>query len=76
MNVFSVCVIVDGVGMLMIGIYSYFKGKQGILDVFYIEGFELVECEMLVVDGNIVVEKVINGCECILMFLEIYVVYY
>lgn len=44
--------------------------------MFYIEGFELVECEMLVVDGNIVVEKVINGCECILMFLEIYVVYY
>ena len=34
-----------------IGIYSYFQGKQGILDALYIEGFEMVLAATQVPDG-------------------------
>ena len=41
-NALSVRAIAKGAGMSTIGIYSHFKGKQGISDALYIEGFELV----------------------------------
>jgi AcrR family transcriptional regulator len=75
-NALSVRAIADGAGMSTIGIYSHFKGKQGILDALYIEGFELVEREMLAADGNTAAEKVINGCERILSFSEAYTAHY
>ena len=39
----SVRAIAEGASMSTIGIYSHFKGKQGILDALYIEGFTLVD---------------------------------
>ncbi|KHT60813.1 TetR family transcriptional regulator [Alteromonas macleodii] len=75
-NALSVRAIAKGAGMSTIGIYSHFKGKQGILDALYIEGFELVEREMLAADGNTAAEKVINGCERILSFSEAYTAHY
>lgn len=38
----SVRAIAKKAGLSTIGIYSYFKGKQGILDALYIEGFEML----------------------------------
>jgi AcrR family transcriptional regulator len=38
----SVRAIASKAGVSTIGIYSHFKGKQGILDTLYIEGFEAV----------------------------------
>ena len=38
----SVRAISKEAGVSTIGIYSYFKGKQGILDELYIQGFDLV----------------------------------
>ncbi|OLF72542.1 TetR family transcriptional regulator [Alteromonas sp. W12] len=75
-NALSVRAIAKGAGMSTIGIYSHFKGKQGILDALYIEGFELIEREMLAADGNTSAEKVINGCERILSFSEAYTAHY
>ena len=51
-NALSVRAIAEGAGMSTIGIYSHFKGKQGILDALYIEGVELVEKEMKAADGK------------------------
>ena len=75
-NALSVRAIAKGAGMSTIGIYSHFKGKQGISDALYIEGFELVEREMLAADGNTAAEKVINGCERILTFSETHAAHY
>ena len=75
-NALSVRAIAKGAGMSTIGIYSHFKGKQGILDALYIEGFELIEREILASDGNTPAEKVINGCERILTFSEAHAAHY
>ncbi|WDT86523.1 TetR/AcrR family transcriptional regulator [Alteromonas sp. 009811495] len=72
----SVRAIAQGAGMSTIGIYSHFKGKQGILDALYIEGFELVEAEMNAAVGNTPAERVINGCERILTFSETHAAHY
>lgn len=50
----SVRAIAARAGLSTIGIYSHFKGKQGILDALYIEGFEKVSTAMdvAVVDGD------------------------
>ena len=42
----SVRAISKRAGVSTIGIYSHFKGKQGILDELYIEGFEKVFAAM------------------------------
>ncbi len=42
----SVRAIAKEAGVSTIGIYSHFSGKQGILDMLYIEGFELVAAAM------------------------------
>lgn len=75
-NALSVRAITKGAGMSTIGIYSHFKGKQGILDALYIEATELIEREILAADGNTPAEKVINGCERILSFSETHVAHY
>nr|WP_287150119.1 TetR family transcriptional regulator [Alteromonas sp.] len=75
-NALSVRAISEGAGMSTIGIYSHFKGKQGILDALYIEGVELVEKEMKAADGNTAAEKVINVCERILNFSESHTAHY
>ena len=75
-NALSVRAIAEGAGMSTIGIYSHFKGKQGILDALYIEGVELVEKEMKAADGNTAAEKVINVCERILNFSESHTAHY
>jgi len=46
----SVRAIAARAGISTIGIYSHFKGKQGILDALYVQGFELVIESMLVTD--------------------------
>lgn len=48
----SVRAISKKAGLSTIGIYSHFQGKQGILDTLYIEGFEMVEQGMQVLDEN------------------------
>ena len=42
LSALSVRAIAREANLSTIGIYSYFEGKQGILDALYIEGFELV----------------------------------
>ncbi len=42
----SVRAIAKEAGVSTIGIYSHFSGKQGILDMLYIEGFKLVAAAM------------------------------
>jgi AcrR family transcriptional regulator len=46
----SVRAISKRAGVSTIGIYSHFKGKQGILDELYIEGFEKVFSAMNILD--------------------------
>lgn len=50
-------------GLSTMGIYSHFKGKQGILDTLYIEGFEQVEAAMTNIaediDGK---QQVLQAC--------------
>lgn len=53
----SVRAISSKAGMSTIGIYSHFKGKQGILDALYIEGFELVYKAMDVVSDDLVTKQ-------------------
>ena len=48
----SVRAIAKQAGLSTIGIYSYFDGKQGILDALYIEGFERVANAMDVSELN------------------------
>jgi len=53
----SVRAISSEAGMSTIGIYSHFKGKQGILDALYIEGFDLVYKAMDVVNDHVVTKQ-------------------
>jgi AcrR family transcriptional regulator len=46
-------------GVSTIGIYSHFKGKQGILDKLYIEGFEKILSAMDIPDASGPVREVI-----------------
>jgi len=55
----SVRAISKRAGVSTIGIYSHFKGKQGILDELYIEGFEKVFSAMDILDTNAPVRDVI-----------------
>ncbi|MFT6406925.1 MAG: AcrR family transcriptional regulator [Arenicella sp.] len=59
----SVRAISKRAGLSTIGIYSHFKGKQGILDALYIEGFNLVREAMNVVpDGKASKAQVLESC--------------
>ncbi|MEQ8746273.1 TetR/AcrR family transcriptional regulator [Pyruvatibacter sp.] len=49
----SVRAIAARAGISTIGIYSHFKGKQGILDALYVEGFEMVIDSMTVADTSL-----------------------
>jgi AcrR family transcriptional regulator len=55
----SVRAISKRAGVSTIGIYSHFKGKQGILDELYIEGFEKVFSAMDILDTNAPVRDII-----------------
>lgn len=59
----SVRAISERAGLSTIGIYSHFKGKQGILDALYIEGFTLVREAMDVIpDGKSSKAQVLESC--------------
>ena len=59
----SVRAISKRAGLSTIGIYSHFKGKQGILDALYIEGFNLVREAMDVIpEGRANKEQVLEAC--------------
>ncbi len=72
----SVRAIAEGAGMSTIGIYSHFKGKQGILDALYIEGFTLVDEMMKQSEGNTPSDRLLNACEHVLRFSEKHAAHY
>ena len=72
----SVRAIAEGAGMSSIGIYSHFKGKQGILDALYIEGFTLVDDMMKQSEGNTPSDRLLNACEHVLRFSEAHAAHY
>lgn len=58
----SVRAISKQAGLSTIGIYSHFKGKQGILDALYIEGFNFVrEAMNVALDGKATRENVLDS---------------
>lgn len=58
----SVRAISKKAGLSTIGIYSYFQGKQGILDALYIEGFNLVRDAMdVAIEGKATRENVLQA---------------
>lgn len=60
----SVRAISKRAGLSTIGIYSYFNGKQGVLDALYIEGFNKVYDAMNVNLGDgIQIQHVLGSCE-------------
>ena len=60
----SVRAIAARAGLSTIGIYSHFKGKQGVLDALYIEGFNLVYDAMDIdVDGKVEINHILLACE-------------
>ena len=72
----SVRAIAEGASMSTIGIYSHFKGKQGILDALYIEGFTLVDEMMKQSEGNTPADRLLNACEHVLQFSEAHAAHY
>ncbi|MDO6567844.1 WHG domain-containing protein [Alteromonas sp. 1_MG-2023] len=72
----SVRAIAEGAGMSTIGIYSHFKGKQGILDALYIEGFTLVDEMMKLSQGDTPRDRLLNACEQVLNFSEEHAAHY
>ncbi len=72
----SVRAIAREAGLSTIGIYSHFKGKQGILDALYKEGCMLLEKAIRTATGNTPAEKIIDACECIIGFSEHHEAYY
>lgn len=66
----SVRAIAKGAGMSTIGIYSHFKGKQGILDALYIEGFNNVTEVMKTVKKQTPKASVLEMCRQIFNFSE------
>ena len=72
----SVRAIAEGAGVSTIGIYSHFKGKQGILDALYIEGFTLVDEMMKQSEGNTPADRLLNACEHVLQFSEAHAAHY
>ncbi len=63
-NSLSVRAIAATAGLSTIGIYSHFKGKQGVLDTLYIEGFNLVFDSMdIEVEGRVEVAHILLACK-------------
>jgi AcrR family transcriptional regulator len=75
-NALSVRAIAEGAGMSTIGIYSHFKGKQGILDALYIEGFTLVDTMMRAAEGKTALDRLLNACERVLVFSQTNMAHY
>jgi AcrR family transcriptional regulator len=59
----SVRAIAAQAGISTIGIYSYFQGKQGILDTLYIEGFERVSAALDVPHSKTAKAAVLQACQ-------------
>lgn len=60
----SVRAIAARAGLSTIGIYSHFKGKQGVLDTLYVEGFNLVYDAMDIdVGAKVEIEHILFACE-------------
>jgi len=73
----SVRAISKRAGVSTIGIYSHFKGKQGILDELYIEGFEKVFSSMDIIDTTAPAREVIlNGVKGYLAIADQYEAHY
>lgn len=73
----SVRAISKRAGVSTIGIYSHFKGKQGILDHLYIEGFEKVFSSMDILDTSAPAQEVIlNGVKGYLAVADQYEAHY
>jgi AcrR family transcriptional regulator len=73
----SVRAISKRAGVSTIGIYSHFKGKQGILDQLYIEGFEKIFSILDVIDTTAPAREVIlNGVKGYLAVADKYEAHY
>ena len=73
----SVRAIANHAGVSTIGIYSHFKGKQGILDALYIEGFERLRNAMNVLgEGGSPREDILLACRNYLRIGDEYQAHY
>jgi AcrR family transcriptional regulator len=73
----SVRAISKRAGVSTIGIYSHFKGKQGILDQLYIEGFEKIFSILDIIDTSAPAREVIlNGVKGYLAVADQYEAHY
>ena len=73
----SVRAISKRAGVSTIGIYSHFKGKQGILDELYIEGFEKIFSIVDIIDTSASPREVIlNGVKGYLAIADQYEAHY
>jgi AcrR family transcriptional regulator len=73
----SVRAISKRAGVSTIGIYSHFKGKQGILDQLYIDGFEKIFSIIEIIDTNVSAREVIlNGVKGYLALADQYEAHY
>ena len=66
----SVRSIAQKAGLSTIGIYSHFKGKQGIVDALFIDACEKLHLTINAAQGNNSTDKVIDACERIVLFSE------
>ena len=64
----SVRAIAQKAGLSTIGIYSHFKGKQGIIDALFIDACEKLHQIIETSQGNTGSERVIDACERIVSF--------
>ena len=64
----SVRNIAQKAGLSTIGIYSHFKGKQGIIDALFIDACEKLYQAIDAAQGNTSSDKVIDACERIVLF--------
>ena len=72
-NALSVRAISKEAGLSTIGIYSYFQGKQGILDTLYMEGFAMVDETTAIHSPDLpALDIVMKGASNYLRFAENY----
>lgn len=72
-NALSVRAISKEAGLSTIGIYSYFQGKQGILDTLYMEGFAMVDDTTAILSPDLPpLDIVMRGARNYLNFAENY----
>lgn len=72
----SVRTVAQRAGLSTIGIYSHFKGKQGLLNALYIKGCELLLNEIEGVTGKTDSDKILEASERLLDFSVTHDAYY